>query len=147
MTTAYIAFFATLITSVLYIRYRSGLNLSLSSLGLMAILVFHGPAFLYYLWEEAPDSVLFNIIMFGKDQDVVISTLTFSIAWTMVGLMLGYEIGMRIGKKSVRPAERTLHNWELLSAESRFDTTGSLLPVAFLAIALCGMFFILDNQI
>lgn len=147
MISAYIAFFAALIMSIFYIRYRSGFNLSLTSLGLVAILLFHGPAFLYYLWVEAPDSVLFNIIMFGKDQNAILSTLTYSIAWTLGGMILGYEIGMRISNKSVQPVKYTLQNWEQLPAQSRFDPTGSLLPISFLAIALCIVFFMIDNQL
>ena len=147
MTYAYVAFFAAMIVSVLYIRYRSGLNLSLSSLGLVAILVFHGPALLYYLWVEAPDSVLFTIIMFAKDHDAVLSTMIFAVSSTMCGLIVGYEIAMRISSKAVRPAEYALAQWEVAIPISRFDPTGSLLPISFLAISLCGIFFFWDNQI
>jgi hypothetical protein len=147
MTTAYVAFFFALIFSVLYIRYRSGLNLSLTTFALSAIFLFHGPVFLYYLWVEAPDSVLFGMIMLGKDYDRIISNLMLSIAWAMCGMMLGYEIAMRFGGKDVARAEYTSRNWEELTPQSRFDTTGSLLPISLMAVGLCGAFLVIDNQI
>jgi hypothetical protein len=97
---AYVAFLSSLIASVYYVRYRCGLNLTLSSMGLLAIIAFHGPAYLYYLWIVAPDSELHELIMFGQDSDLILTRLTMSIAWTLIGMMIGYEIARSFSWKA-----------------------------------------------
>ena len=80
---------ASIIASALLLWRRIGLNLSLSSVLLGLLILFHGPAYLYYTRIYGPDTDFFDIILSATKGNDVFPALDLALALTFLFVSLG----------------------------------------------------------
>ena len=78
-----------MVAAALLLRWRIGFNLGLSSVLISFLLLFHGPAYLYYTRVYGPDTEFFDVITSAAKGADVMPTLDLALALTFVFVCLG----------------------------------------------------------
>ena len=82
-------FCAALAGAILMLVKRLGINLSLASVLVSFLVLFHGPAYLYYTRIYGPDTDFFDIIVSAAKGLDVLPTLDVAMALTFVSVCAG----------------------------------------------------------
>jgi len=79
------------LATVLFIFTNAGLNLSLSSVLLNALLILHGPMYLYYTRVWGPETDFFYRILSAAGGYDVITTMDIALIFVFIGVCLGIK--------------------------------------------------------
>jgi hypothetical protein len=127
---------------------RVGLNLSLSSIALILMFIFHGPAYFFYTRAYGPETDFFHIIISAARGHDVISTLDIALAITFINICAGImvvDLLSGVGKVRWRNA---IDKWAVspLAAPSREVRRVKFLGFALAFLVLIPYVFV-DDQI
>lgn len=127
---------------------RIGLNLSLTSVLIGLLILFHGPAYLYYTRIYGPDTDFFDTIMSAARAQDVLPTLDLAMALTFIFVCVGALFAdFAAGVTMVRWKHAVLA-WERTTVTARKSETRLIVNTcAILAVGLMLPFVLIDSQI
>lgn len=127
---------------------RIGVNLSLASVLVSFLLLFHGPAYLYYTRVYGPDTDFFDVIISAAKGIDVLPTLDVALSLTFGFVCAGILFVDLATRTRVRAWRRALRDWEaapvVVDAVSRRRL---LVAAAVLGGALLLPFVFIDGQL
>lgn len=134
--------------AVLLLRRRVGFNLSLASVLLCFLLLFHGPAYLYYTRDYGPDTEFFDTITSAAKGAEVLPTLDLALALCFLFVCLGIlfvDLATGTGAQAWR---RALQRWDETPVRNDVASTRRvLLAAGVLAVTLLLPFVFIDAQL
>lgn len=144
--TVWLFVLSVLIASAFYVR-RVGLNLSGSSVLLGLLLLFHGPAYLFYTRQWGPETDFFERILGAASGADVISTLDVALALTFICVCAGIACADRL-LQSGKHLEEAIRIWPAIRISASRVTVQRSVHLAFatLVVVLLPMMLI-DNQV
>jgi hypothetical protein len=133
--------------ALLLIR-RLGVNLSLASVLVAFLLLFHGPAYLYYTRVYGPDTDFYDVILTATKGHDILPTLDLALALAFICVCGGILFTDLATGTTVRRWRRALREWSTVPlradpvARRRF-----LVAAAVLAVVLLVPFVLIDAQL
>ena len=133
---------------VLMLRRRLGVNLSLASVLLCFLLLFHGPAYLYYTRVYGPDTDFYDVILSSARGFDITPTLDIAMSFAFAFVSLGILFVDWITKTRVSAWRDAVARWNAapmaVTQTSRFRI---LLAAFVLAIVFLIPFMAIDGQL
>ena len=127
---------------------RIGLNLSLTSVLIALLLLFHGPAYLYYTLSYGPDTEFFEVIVSAAKGQEVLPALNVALALTFVFVCLGVvfaDFASGLGRKRW---QRSVRAWALSAIAPRpWEIRRIGVACSCLAVGLMLPFILIDGQV
>lgn len=127
---------------------RVGFNLSLTSILIGLLILFHGPAYLYYTRWWGPETDFFEVILSAAKGEDVLPTLDLALAMTFVFVCLGVIVTDRLTGMSATSWRSAFMYWERTPARIN---TGDVLRVTLVSVvlAICVLlpFLFIDDQL
>ena len=128
--------------------HRIGLNLSLTSVLLGLMILFHGPAYLYYTRVYGPETDFFDVIVSSAKGHEILPTLDIALALTFVFVCLGIlfvDFALQLSQRRWRQALR-LWAGSRVTARPR-EVKRISLASTVLVVGLMLPFVVIDGQI
>ena len=140
--------YAALGTTVFFMWRRVGVNLSLTSLLLGLLLVFHGPAYVYYTRWWGPETDFYDTILSAAKGQDVLPTLDLALAMTFVFVCIGIVVVDMVAHVSVRKWRHALDRWGKTTASASSSEAGRVILVST-ALVVCVLlpFIFIDGQL
>ena len=127
---------------------RVGLNLSLTSLLLGLLLLFHGPAYVYYTRTWGPKTDFYDTILSAAKGHDVLPTLDLALAMTFVFVCIGVIAVDMLSHVSVRRWRSALDRWGATTASvSTGERRRVMLVSAVLMVCFLLPFVFIDGQL
>jgi len=127
---------------------RIGLNLSLTSVLIALLLLFHGPAYLYYTRSYGPDTEFFEVIVSAAKGQDVLPALDIALALTFVFVCLGIAFADFASGLSRRRWQRSVRAWAQSQIAPRsWEIRRIGASCAVLAAGLMLPFILIDGQV
>lgn len=125
-----------------------GVNLSLASVLISLMILFHGPAYLYYTRIYGPDTDFFDtIISAAKGQDPL-PTLDLALALTFMFVCFGILFANLASQVSTRRWKHALEIWALAPIKDRkWEVRRIKTASSILAAGVMLPFILIDNQL
>jgi oligosaccharide repeat unit polymerase len=134
--------------TVLLLWQRVGINLSLTSLLLSMMLLFHGPAYVYYTRWWGPETDFYDTILSATRGQGVLPTLDLALALTFLFVCIGIVVVDMLAHVSVRKWRSALSRWgEKTVSTSPSEAGRVILLSATLTISILLPFVIIDDQL
>ena len=133
--------------ALLVLVRRTGVNLSLASLLLSFLLLFHGPAYLFYTRQYGPDTDFYDVILEATKGHDVLPTLDLALALTFFCVCLGIAFTDLATGTTVRRWRRALGEWSARPLQPDAGRRRFLAVAALLAVCLLLPFVFIDGQL
>lgn len=142
------ALYAALCLTAAIIWRRVGINLSLSSVLLALLLLFHGPAYIYYTRTWGPETDFFDTIVSAARGQDVLPTLDLALATTFICVCIGIIAVDLLTGVSVPRWKNSLRRW---SSTTTDVSNTEVRQVANISAALTALiilpFILIDDQL
>ncbi len=140
-------FVATMcVVGAFYLRYV-GISLSLSSLLLGLLLLFHGPMYLYYTRVFGPETDFFEQILAAAPGQPVIQTLDLALALCLTCVAIGVRLADRAYRVDGRRVRQATVGWGTAPIELSIDDARRLQRIMLGCIVVMLPFVLLDGQL
>ncbi len=124
----------SLLVAITYLVRYVGVNLSLSSLAILALLVLHGPAFLHYSWGYGPGTLIFERALSNIDIDELRITLTSALAVMFLCVIAGMALVEMLCPSRARLIANMMRYWDRLPIVQVYQVTYRSLFIAIIFI-------------
>ena len=139
---------ASFTSAAMLLLRRVGVNLSLTSVLVGLLILFHGPAYLYYTRIYGPDTDFFDTIVSAARGQDVLPTLDMAMAFTFIFVCLGslfVDFTCRVDSKRWKRAVLAWENTTVTAGKA--ETRRIVNACAILAIGLMLPFIVIDAQL
>ena len=125
-----------------------GLNLSLAGVALSLLLLFHGPAYLYYTRVWGPDTEFFDQILAAAPGEPVVRNLDLAISCLFVFVCLGIKFADLWMRMSARGMRAAIGAWKAAKASVSVAETRRLwFWLAVVGLGVLVPFLFIDHQL
>ena len=137
---------ATMIGVGLFLLVHIGVNLSATSVLLSLLLLFHGPAYLYYTRVWGPQTEFFEQILSAAPRVDVIHSLDVALAILFICICIGIKLTDLLTATNGTKIRLAINQWAPQSARCSTIEDGRLRLLVFVSIILMVPFVFIDQQ-
>ncbi len=139
---------ATLAATAWTLWRRVGINLSLSSVLLGMLLLFHGPAYIYYTRWWGPETAFYDVILSAAKGQDVLPTLDLALALTLLLVCAGVITTDLLSHVGVRKWRHALERWAVAEpGASAREQRRVVLAGTLLGLCVLLPFVFIDDQL
>lgn len=140
-------FGVAMMTATIFYLWRVGVHLGLTSVLLGLMLMFHGPAYLYYTRIWGPETEFFEQILSAAPGANVISALDVALGLTFLGVCLGVAMADLLCGVGKRHHKHAIDEWAASPVRMAPAMVARVKVLAVVGIAIMLALALIDSQL
>lgn len=137
ITAALILYVFALLVAGIYLVWKLGVNLSASSLLVMALIALHGPAYLHYCWGYGPGTLIYERALENIDIGELRARLTAVLGIMFLCVVAGMAVVEKVFPERARVTAETLRVWNYFPVMQSYRISYKTLLIA--SVFIIGM--------